>query len=756
VIPAPPLKPTKTDLDPVSFEIFAHRLWAIGEEGRLALQRVTASPIVAQGGECMSSFYAPDGTMILACSGHLRFAAATSDAIKTLLQWFGRTPGIFDGDQIFQNDPYTAGAHTYDQMVVKPIFWQGELIAWTASSSHTADVGGPLRGGATEIFQEGIRILGLKVVERGEFREDVFKTIVEQCRDPQYVGLDLKSRVAANNICAERYLQLVEKFGRDFVVSAGQKLIDDAERLARDRLRAIPDGVWRARSYGTRPDRMSGEAHVYEIVAQLTKQGDELEIDFSGSSAQSDNDLNSTLPNTLAHVAIALTNTLFWNVPWSDGKLAPVRLRVPEGSILHCRYPAACSHGPRVGTAIVASIAECIAKMLYAAGFWEDVNATWAGHWTAGGPGYFYGGHNREGLPVAQGLYDIHGSGLGAAPGRDGVSSGGHMNIPSGGISDVERIEMQYPFLYLTRNHLPDGGGFGRYQGGAGTYRVYIAYGTDDLSVEYKPYGGVPEFAFGLFGGYPVGFGAERVMFRPAAALLERLGRGGPYPTSPDEIRLGGWGTPSIPDGAPPRVPVPEGSLLVDYTFCGGGYGDPLDRPPAVVARDVLQGLVTRETAEQVHGVVLNSSGVPDEPATAERRRLVRAERIAGPTIAPPAELDPGRPWQPVLRFHEYLELVRDGENVAVRCRGCSRLLCAGDQNYKNHVRMRTVDLEAFANKRLPNGAAYQAVHQEYACPGCGTLLAVDVLCPKVSDAAPLWDIRIDTSSLASLVDNCE
>jgi acetone carboxylase gamma subunit len=109
-----------------------------------------------------------------------------------------------------------------------------------------------------------------------------------------------------------------------------------------------------------------------------------------------------------------------------------------------------------------------------------------------------------------------------------------------------------------------------------------------------------------------------------------------------------------------------------------------------------------------------------------------------------------------VLRFHEYLELVRDGENVAVRCRGCSRLLCAGDQNYKNHVRMRTVDLEAFANKRLPNGAAYQAVHQEYACPGCGTLLAVDVLCPKVSDAAPLWDIRIDTSSLASLVDNCE
>ncbi len=171
-------------LDPIKFEIFAHRLWEIGEEGRLALQRVTASPIVAQGGECMSSFYAPDGTMILACSGHLRFAAATSDAIKKLVEWFGESPGIHEGDQIFQNDPYTAGAHTYDQMVVLPIFHQGELIAWTASSSHTADTGGPLRGGATEVYHEGIRILGLKVVERGQFREDVFQSIVQQCRDP--------------------------------------------------------------------------------------------------------------------------------------------------------------------------------------------------------------------------------------------------------------------------------------------------------------------------------------------------------------------------------------------------------------------------------------------------------------------------------------------------------------------------------------------------------------------------------------------
>jgi N-methylhydantoinase B len=242
-------------------------------------------------------------------------------------------------------------------------------------------------------------------------------------------------------------------------------------------------------------------------------------------------------------------------------------------------------------------------------------------------------------------------------------------------------------------------------------------------------------------------------MFRPIGDLLERLGRGEPYPTSPDDIREGGWGTPAIPAGAPPRVAVPEHSILVDFTFCGGGYGDPVDRPPAAVVRDIRQGVLTRATAERIHGVVqdVTTEEQPDEQATAERRRAIRAERTAGALVPEAAGLDPDRPWQPVLRFHEYLDLVRDGANFAVRCRTCGRLLCSGDQNYKDHAAQRTLDLEAFSGKRLPNGAPYQAVNQEYACPGCGTLLAVDVLCPTVTDSAPLWDIRIDTSRLGTV-----
>src|SRR3970282_2269122 len=141
-------------------------------------------------------------------------------------------------------------------MIIKPIFYRGnKLIAWTATSTHTADTGGLLRGAATEVYHEGIRILGLKIVERGEFRDDVFRTLTEQCRDPQYVGLDIKAMIAGKNVCAQRFLGLVEKFGLKFVQAAGKKIIRDSEALARAKLRSLPDGRWRSRIYLTSLDR---------------------------------------------------------------------------------------------------------------------------------------------------------------------------------------------------------------------------------------------------------------------------------------------------------------------------------------------------------------------------------------------------------------------------------------------------------------------------------------------------------------------
>jgi N-methylhydantoinase B len=587
--------------------------------------------------------------------------------------------------------------------------------------------------------------LGLKVVERGEFREDVFRTLTEQCRDPQYVGLDVKAMVAGNNVCARRYLGLVEKFGLGFVEAAGQKMIADSEEKARAKLRSMPDGTWRSRIYFTALDQKDRKAVPLQVMCTMTKRDEDLRLDFGGTSAQLANDTNSTLPSTLAHIAIALTNTLFWDVPWSDGKMRPVRVTVPEGSVLNCRFPAACGFAPWVGQVLVSALCECISKMLFAAGRYDDINATWFSLWYAGGPGYLYGGHNREGIRTAQGIYDIHGGGLGASPARDGVDTGGHMNIPSGGISDVERIEMQYPFLYFTRNHNRDGSGYGKYRGGVGSYRIFIIYGSQDFSADYKPYGGIPQGCFGLFGGYPVGSGGLRAIFHTRPDFPERIRRG-EYLTEIGDIEAKGWGTIYIPEGSPERIGVPEFGLVADYVAGGGGYGDPLDRNPRAVVRDVRNGATSLAVARSTYGVVVDPQTLTLDAAKTEVRcREIREERIArarAPAL-PTLPSSNGREWETILRCHEYLEIARDGAEACYRCIRCGYLFCAADENYKKYCVKRIVTLEQFAQRPLPNHGLYLGQLQEYICPGCATLLQVDVYCPSLGGDEDLWDIQI-------------
>ena len=742
------MKTKSSVIDPVRYEMYFHRLWAIGEEGRMTLQRVTASPIVSQGGECMSSFYDAEGTMVLACSGHLRFAAATSQAITSMFEWFSKSPGFHDGDQFFFNDPYVAGSHTYDMMIIKPIFYRGnQLIAWTATSTHTADTGGLLRGAAYEIFHEGIRVMGLKVVERGEFREDVFKSLTEQCRDPQYVGLDLKAMIAGNNVCAKRYLGLVDRFGLGFVQAAGEKMIEDSESKARAKLRSMPNGTWVARQYVTTLDRKTRKSVGQQLYCAMTKEKDELRFDFTGSSPQTDTDHNSTLPSTIAHLALALTNTLFWDVPWSDGKMRPVKITVPEGSILNCRYPAACGAGPRIGNVLVSTVNECVAKMIYSSGRFDDVNGSTTGNLEyVGGPGYFYGGHTREGIRVAQGLYDIHGAGMGAAPYRDGVNTGGHMNIPSAGITDIERIEMQYPFLYFTRGHNRDGSGFGQYRGGLGSYRIYLISGSQDCSVDYKPYGGIAQGGFGLFGGYPTGISAMRLMAEAGLQMLDRV-RKGEYPEV-QALRAGEWGKTYLPEGVPERIALPEGSLLVDYVAGGGGFGDPLDRDASAVLRDYSRGWVSRETAERIYGVVVDADGKKiDVAATEERRKQIRESRLreGKPPSGKTSSLESGaaKSWRTKLKFHSILEIAVDGGQLAIRCSRCGHLFCRAEENYKLYALHRVVDLNDFMPCPLPSGEPYYGEYHQYFCPGCATQLQVDLFCPMLGGEAILWDTRI-------------
>ena len=428
--------------------------------------------------------------------------------------------------------------------------------------------------------------------------------------------------------------------------------------------------------------------------------------------------------------------------------MRPVKIHVPEGSILNCKYPAACGAGPRIGNVLVSTVCEAVAKMIYASGRYDDVNASTTGNLEfVGGPGYFYGGHTREGIAVAQGLYDIHGSGMGAAPRRDGVNTGGHMNIPSAGISDVERIEMQYPFLYFTRSHNPDGSGFGQYRGGLGSHRIYLIYGSNDCSVDYKPYGGVAQGGFGLAGGFPTGVGATRVIIEAGLEMLDKV-RAGQHPTAA-AMRAGEWGKSFLPTSVPERIPLPEGSLLVDYVAGGGGFGDPIEREPDAVLQDFGRGWVSREVAERTYGVILSTSGkAVDDAATKRQREEIRNERKQ--KSAPPSAREDDlsqNSWRSLLKFHAALEIATDGKRRVLRCARCGHVFCRAEENYKRFALHRIMHLSEIMPP-LASGDPYIGEYHFYSCPGCATQLQVDMFSPPLGGDPVLWDTRIDADRL--------
>ncbi len=198
---------SEPELDPVKYEIFQHRLFNILEEGRIAIKMVSGSPVVVEGGETMCCFCDIQGDSILVAAGILLHAVGASDFVKKAVELYQDNLGFDDGDQLFFNDPYIGGQHLADQVIIKPIFCENRLVAWVGSIMHTGDIGGlqadGMPGNATQIFQEGTRFHGLKILEKGRLRTDAFNTILAQARDPHFLALDTKAKIAANNTCSK-------------------------------------------------------------------------------------------------------------------------------------------------------------------------------------------------------------------------------------------------------------------------------------------------------------------------------------------------------------------------------------------------------------------------------------------------------------------------------------------------------------------------------------------------------------------------
>lgn len=748
------------DLDPVKYEVFVRRLNSVLEEGRQAVAMVSGSPAIVEGGEFMTSVYESNGGGILAAAGTLFHVMGSADSIRHAIKEYEENPGIHEGDQLFYNDPYIAGTHLMDQIVIKPIFYKGARVGWVGTMTHTGDVGGILRGASKEIFHEGVKIRGLKIVEGGKVRKDTLQAITEQCRDPEFVSQDILARVASNNVCDEGYLRLVEKFGIDFVKKACKKLTQDAEKMFRNRLKGLPDGTWRERVHITRTKRVGGKEEPLPLhaICTLRKEGDQLYFDID-ASPQTEDYCNAALPASRSCLFSALAACLLWDIPWNSDVMEWVHYKIPEGTFLNCRYPASCGLGPMVGLTLLAATAGALAKMLYAAGLHDLVNASWAvygGGVTNSGPGVWYGGHDQYGRIVGQGTYDLFEGGQGATPNRDGNNTGGLYVNPRSAGADVEWTESYYPLLYFAQKQGLDSGGFGKFRGGMNLESLLMVYGTKDLTVDYLP---VPEGGavrgFGLFGGFAMGgnLGESVLALTSKEELLRKFSEGS-YPTSNDQLGTE-WGVNARRSAESHmerqlggiRIEVPEYSLI-GYSFgCGGGYGDPLDRDPVKVMEDAKNEAITLDSAKKVYGVILDPKTFElDTKKSEEQRQKIIKERLSKgklvTTDKPRGKLQQGDKKKSLIRISEYLEVVeKRNATKVICCVKCQNEFCSSDENYKKYSLRRTRDLSEV--KEVTEGEQPVHYYQEYICPGCGTLLQVDPWCPAIESDEPLWDIAV-------------
>ena len=600
-------------MDPVTFSIIRHRLFRVVEEAVITLKHVSGSAITNEGHDLMVSLYQADGSLLMGGVGFLHHLTSAAEACKSIIRKFeGR---IGEGDLFLLNDPYTAALHTSDIYLVSPIHHGGKLVAWSACFVHVSDIGAMNPGGfapdAQDIFTEGFSSPGIKLVERGELRQDVWDTILNMVRSPEMVALDLRSMIACNNVARERMLALIEKYGPQTVDAACKMLIDQSEARLRERLRELPDGRWQSRQY------LEVKGETYKVLLTMTKSGDLLTFDFTGSSPQSKYSVNCSKWASLGGLFAPLFPLLCYDIVWNEGVIKPITMVAPEGTIVNCMRPAPVSVAT-VGAIQSVNNAACsaIGKMLAASDKYADeATAVWhANHFAI----FMFGNNQRGRLAIGILTETFAGAG-GARTFADGVDLGGEIPNPISRMANVETIEAQFPIRYLFRRRLKDSGGAGQYRGGAGGEMAIVAHDAPDGGIHYVVSGKGTKFpqSEGLGGGYPGGVNDYVWVHAPQEMHnVDRFAHS--LDTIPGEREPISWGV----------FPLMGNDALYVRWNGGGGIGDPLERPAEKVLADIDAGLISEKAAADIYGIV-RQDGALDQNATQAKRAALRDARLS-------------------------------------------------------------------------------------------------------------------------------
>jgi N-methylhydantoinase B len=615
---ASPSTALPTRVDPVTFEILRHRLWSINEEAGHTLERVSGSLIASEVHDMNTSLMNARGESLVLAPYMLVHAISMETLAKDVVANYQENPGIRPDDMFLSNDPYVGAQHQMDVVVLGAIHWQGELIGWVGSTIHQIDLGGPVPGqvqvGARDIYGEQPLFPPMKIVEGGTLRNDLVRLYLRMSRAAEMVRLDLTAMIAANNVAKARVQELCARYGAETVKAVMDDLLDVSEAKFRARLRELPDGTFRHRSY------LEYEDKIYTGVLAMTKRDDRLIFDIRGSSKQAPAVINNPIHASLSDITCCVMTYLCWDIPWVPAGInRAITVESDPGTILHVAWPGGVSKATTSSTQTMINLADnALGKLLAASPEHRHrTMANWVGSLTT----EELAGLDQRGDPFYAVALDTYFGGAGARSWKDGIDTGGYVGSILELAPNAEAYELQYPLLYLFRRHQPDSGGAGRFRGGTGCTLSYVIH-----DVERLPYK------------LPHASGAEQ----PESVGISG---GGPSQTNQFVIKRDTNVRQRFVDGEIPQdLAQLEGNLeplsVISQTFMassdvfqvqtqsGGGYGDPLERELERVFADVQNGVVTADGARSMYGVVVSGDGV-DSAATATLRDQLRKDRRA-------------------------------------------------------------------------------------------------------------------------------
>ena len=567
--------------DPITLEILWRRLISIVDESDGSVARTAFSSLLRDAHDYTCMFTDQKGRELaqgsFATPGQSGAMALGIKNLVTQLPLETYKPG----DIFITNDPWALAGHLNDVCVMSPIFYKNKVVAFTACVFHHSDIGGRVSSDNHDVFEEGLFIPLVKLYDGGVLNPSVMEMIRWNVRTPDEVIGDIRSQIAANHVCSEKIDQMLKENDLENLDDLADQVISRTEKSMREEIEKIPDGIYRAEGI---IEQIKGQEDVV-IKAAVEVKGSDITVDLDGSSPQVNWGGNVVFNFTYAYAFMAIKSMFGPDIPNNDGCAKPVKLKAPEGTVVHCKFPAAVAARLVIGHYITEIIYRALSEV-------APVKVIAASGGTPAQMNVFYGKRN-DGRPWHSVI--IRGGGMGASS----VSDGNYVYIfpANGANTPVEIFESDTPLLVENRELLADSGGPGRMKGGIGQREVfkvpddqYAPLPPVNLGIQAGRHIHPPE---GLFGGNP---GAK-------AQFLVNGVSGNPFGLTQ----------------------LKPGDVVTIDAAGGGGYGNPLEREPERVERDVIEGYVSLERAREDYGVIINPKTLTfDEEGTRKLRESLR------------------------------------------------------------------------------------------------------------------------------------